>query len=449
MVGHGMGGRPGERLMHQLGMPVSDDTLLRSVKRVQCDQPPGPLRVVGVDDWAWKKGQTFGTILVDLERGVVVDLLAERSAASTAAWLAGHPGVKFVSRDRQGLYADGARRGAPQALQIADRFHLVFNLREAVEHELARQRSFLSIPRSPEIEPAPRENTAGRVPSRVVADRAHILSERLATKQRLFEDMHRLHTSGESVSSIVRRTGLGRKRVTKWITLLEPPIRNTMEPKPQTPAFYHDYLAKRWGEGCRHGHSLLKEIKELGYTGCFSHLARFLAFWRRNDKPLRARTKISSTEAILTPSPLESCSHRQISPQVASAFLCKLRTQMSETQRQTVDALKSNCPGFTTMRSLVMGFRTILRTGTIKSLHIWMKRAQSSGIYGMQRFVRRLRQDVSAVEAAVSERWSNGPVEGHVSRLKTIKRQMYGRAGFELLRARVLPFTTLTHVHQM
>ncbi len=91
--------------MHQLGMPVSDDTLLRSVKRVQCDQPPGPLRVVGVDDWAWKKGQTFGTILVDLERGVVVDLLAERSAASTAAWLAGHPGVEFVSRDRHGLYA--------------------------------------------------------------------------------------------------------------------------------------------------------------------------------------------------------------------------------------------------------------------------------------------------------------------------------------------------------
>ena len=136
----------------------------------------------------------------------MVDLLAERSAASTAAWLAGHPGVEFVSRDRQGLYADGARRGAPQALQIADRFHLVFNLREAVEHELARQRCFLSIPRSPAIEPAPRENTADRVPSRAVADRAHILSERLATKQRLFEDMHRLHTSGESVSSIVRRT---------------------------------------------------------------------------------------------------------------------------------------------------------------------------------------------------------------------------------------------------
>jgi transposase len=238
------------------------------------------------------------------------------------------------------------------------------------------------------------------------------------------------------------------QRVTKWITLPELPMRNTMEPTSHTPDSYHDYLAKRWGEGCRHGRSLLKEIQELGYTGCFSYLARFLASWRRTDKPLRARTKIVSTEANLTSMPLQSCSRRQISPQVASALLGKLRTQMTETQRQTVDTLKSNCPGFTTMRSLVMGFRTILRAGTIKSLHIWMKRAQSSGIYGMQRFVHRLRQDLSAVEAAVTETWSNGPVEGHVARLKTIKRQMYGRAGFELLRARVLPLTTLTRLHQ-
>jgi transposase len=448
MVGHGMGGRPGERLMHQLGMPVSDDTLLRSVKRVQYDLAPSSLRVVGVDDWAWKKGQTYGTILVDLERRAVVDLLAERSAASTAAWLAANPEVEFVSRDRHGLYADGVRRGAPQAQQIADRFHLVFNLGEAVELELARERSFLSIPRSPEIGPTSTKNTACRAPSRVVADRARILRERHETKQRLFEDVHRLHACGESVSSIVRQTGLGRKRVTKWITLPELPMRNTMEPTSHTPDSYHDYLAKRWGEGCRHGRSLLKEIQELGYTGCFSYLARFLASWRRTDKPLRARTKIVSTEANLTSMPLQSCSRRQISPQVASALLGKLRTQMTETQRQTVDTLKSNCPGFTTMRSLVMGFRTILRAGTIKSLHIWMKRAQSSGIYGMQRFVHRLRQDLSAVEAAVTETWSNGPVEGHVARLKTIKRQMYGRAGFELLRARVLPLTTLTRLHQ-
>jgi transposase len=116
-------------------MAVSDDTILRTVKRVDGDPAAVPLRVVGVDDWAWKKGQTYGTILVDLERNGVIDLLPERSAESLAAWLAQHPGIEFISRDRQGLYADGARSGAPQAQQVADRFHLALNLGTAVEQE--------------------------------------------------------------------------------------------------------------------------------------------------------------------------------------------------------------------------------------------------------------------------------------------------------------------------
>jgi transposase len=113
-------------------MPVSDDTILRAIKRVDVDTGAVPLRVVGVDDWAWKKGQTCGTILVDLERKGVVDILPDRSAESLAAWLARHPEIEFLSRDRQGLYAEGARRGAPQAQQVADRFHLCLNLSTAV-----------------------------------------------------------------------------------------------------------------------------------------------------------------------------------------------------------------------------------------------------------------------------------------------------------------------------
>ncbi len=124
LIGHGMGGRPGERLLSRLGMGVSDDTILRAVKCVDVDTGAVPLRVVGVDDWAWKKGQTYGTILVDLERKGVVDLLPERSAESLATRLAQHPKIEFISRDRQGLYADGARSGAPQAQQIADRYSI-------------------------------------------------------------------------------------------------------------------------------------------------------------------------------------------------------------------------------------------------------------------------------------------------------------------------------------
>src|ERR1700730_2443456 len=137
-VGRALGGRPGQRLMRRLGIQVSADTLIRQVKRAaRLPALPQLIRVLGVDDWAWCKGQTFGTILVDLERRQVVDLLPTRSADSLGKWLSQHPEVTTVSRDRQGVYAEGARRGAPEAVQVADRFHLVLNLTQAVERELA------------------------------------------------------------------------------------------------------------------------------------------------------------------------------------------------------------------------------------------------------------------------------------------------------------------------
>ena len=282
LIGHGMGGRPGERLLCRLGMAVSDDTILRAVKRVEVDTGGVPLRVVGVDDWAWKKGQTYGTILVDLERSGVVDLLPERSAESLAAWLVQHPGIEFISRDRQGLYADGARSGAPQAQQVADRFHLALNLSTAVEQELARHRSFLSLPQPVGSIPAPWKDRARG--SKAVINRQRIVHDRHVAKQALFETVQALHVSGQTVSHIVRETGISRNRVTAWVGLVELPERNQMEPNPRTPAFYQEHLAKRWAEGCQHGPRLLREIQEWGYTGCFSYLAQFLARWRRKTR---------------------------------------------------------------------------------------------------------------------------------------------------------------------
>jgi transposase len=141
LVGRALGGRAGQRLLSRLGMPASRHTLLRQVTRAaRCSSLPNVIRVVGIDDWAWTKGQSFGTILVDLERSEVADLLPTRSAKVLSEWLAQHPEVVVVSRDRQGVYAQGARRGAPEAVQVADRFHLMLNLRQAVERELALQR---------------------------------------------------------------------------------------------------------------------------------------------------------------------------------------------------------------------------------------------------------------------------------------------------------------------
>jgi transposase len=172
LVGHSMGGRPAEVLMKRLGMAVSNDTILRRVKS-ETRAPSKELRVVGIDDWAWKKGQNYCTILVDLESRTVADLLPERSAKQVKHWLEQHSNVEIVSRDRFGLYAQAAQQGAPQARQVADRFHLLFNLKEAVEHELSRQRRLLFY-----VTPSasvPEKNTAISTPtsaSRPNAERA-------------------------------------------------------------------------------------------------------------------------------------------------------------------------------------------------------------------------------------------------------------------------------------
>src|SRR6266446_6235072 len=141
-LGLALGGQAGARLAARFQWRTDPDTLLRLV-RVAPTPAVSTLQVLGVDEWAWRRGQRYGTILVNLEDHRVIDLLPERSAESVAAWLAQHPTVRVVCRDRSALYAEGIRRGAPQAVQVVDRFHLVKNLREAVEAFLHSQRPAL------------------------------------------------------------------------------------------------------------------------------------------------------------------------------------------------------------------------------------------------------------------------------------------------------------------
>jgi transposase len=177
------------------------------------------------------------------------------------------------------------------------------------------------------------------------------------------------------------------------------------------PESFRDYLRQRWEAGCRHGRKLFAEIRKLGYNGCYSGPAKFLSPWRQPKA--ETRRAISAFPDAKHLEPTFSTGSRQLSPQVAATLLGKVRAELTSQQAQNVDTLKRQCPTFAVMRKLVFGFRAILR-----------------GI---------LKQDLSAVEAAVSKPWSNGPVEGHINRLKMLKRQMYGRAGIELLRARLLP----------
>ena len=139
LIGYSAGARPAEKILRQLGMPQSDDTVLRDLRKSAVIRPVKDPRVVGIDDWAWLKGRRYGTVIVDLEKRIVIDVLSERSADATAKWLSHHPAIDAVSRDRCGLYAQGAARGAPQARQVADRFHLLDNLRLTIEQQLSRE----------------------------------------------------------------------------------------------------------------------------------------------------------------------------------------------------------------------------------------------------------------------------------------------------------------------
>ena len=438
-VGYALGGRAGERLSVRLGLRISDDTLLRRVKEAAKDAPPlQAIRAIGVDDWAWSKGKNFGSIVVDLERGTAVDVLPLRSAKALSEWLERHPGVSVVARDRQGLYAEGARRGAPDAVQVADRFHLIQNLRQAVERALAVQRSHLRLPaRVQDVLIPPSLPVKGGhrilVRSRVAQMEAETVRQRRQERLKLFQTVKEMQAAGLRISEIARHLGVNRRRLDKWARLDTLPERDRMQPRPGMAESFRDYLRRRWEQGCRHGRTLLAEIRQLGYIGGHSQLAKLLSPWRQPPAGTNPAAEDMTEERSI------SVPGRSIAPQVAAALLSKIPSELTDHQAEIVSTLKKQCPGFAAMRKLVLSFRSILRRGKVGTLKRSIKEAENAGITAITRFVRHLKRDQAAVENAVVYGWSNGPVEGHINRLKAVKRQMYGRAGFELLRSRVLP----------
>jgi hypothetical protein len=368
LFGHGVGGRPSERLMARLGMPISDTTILRSVKKSGEVQPDCALvRVVGIDEWAWRKGTTFGTVIVDLQRRQVLELLADRSAATTADWLKRHPEIEVVSRDRAGLYADAARAGAPQARQVADRFHLLKNLRETIERQLGRfEAPIRESPVQVEDDPDMREP--------VVIERSDGCSEaktqdrllrrgRDAARQAMFEEIRALYDAGHTVVEISRKLGLGPRRVYRWVRCIDVPERNAMAPKTCTPAYFEAFLARSWAEGTTKVRHLFSDIRHRGYTGSYSQLAGFVAAWRGNSPSGNSGEPSSLDQEAHAPPvmrTLDPMTGRRISPLTAAALCVKPRGAMTARQIANVDALKAGSAEFTSMRALAMRFRGLL-----------------------------------------------------------------------------------------
>lgn len=423
LIGYTAGGLAGSRILNRLAISISDDTVLRTVKASANSSDSQPVRHLGIDDWAWRKGQSYGTILVDLDRHRVVDLLPDRSSATVEAWLQTHPGVEMVSRDRCGTYAEAADSGASHAFQVADRFHLIMNLSSAVERALEERSAELQLPSETQIDSA-------AVP-RPEQQRPHTVAERQKQQRRdrrlqRYQCVVELHQRGYTQRAISTELGIQRKTVRRWLRAGRFPERKPPVGRKSHVRDFHDYLQRRWKEGCHNATRLFQEIRAQGYRGCRQMVSHHVAGWRHKSDFTPRRKKPD-----------------RVAPKHAAILACKPSERLSDQQKILVERVAANSPTFESLRALALDFRDAIASKDRDGMVHWVRVAGQSGIGPLIRFAYGLRKDFQAVLAAVETPWSNGQTEGQINRLKAIKRQMYGRAGFQLLRARVLPYRAM------
>jgi len=426
-LAHALGGESGRRLAERLAMPVSADTLLRMACTASNDRgsPPTP-RVLAVDDWAWRRGHRYGTALVDLERNKVVDLLPDRQADTLAQWLRQHPGVEIVARDRAGAYADGVRQGAPDAVQVADRWHLLRNLGDAVRAIADRQHAAIrrAAKQVGEQESASVQPASAAEPDKPRAGAAAQRSQAsLARRQVRYEDAARLRAAGASIARIAVQLGAERKTVRRWLRAGGPSL-SRKPPRVSSLAPYLDRLERRWVEGCRNAALLWRELIPLGFSGRPGTVRRW-AGRRRKAEPQFA--------AGLANTPLARGQPPSVR-EVARMLMADTST-LPEAGRAFTSNLLAQVPGLAEGIAVAKRLNLLLRHKSQESLAGVLDDAAGTLLAD---FAASMRRDLAAVQAALDLPWTTSPAEGQINRIKTIKRTMYGRAGFQLLRARVL-----------
>jgi transposase len=424
-LGLALGGEAGMRLAERLAMPISADTLLRLARKASNDnEPPSAPRVLAVDDWSWRRGQRYGTIVVDLERNAVVDLLPDRQAETLAGWLRQHPGVEIVARDRAGAYADGVRQGAPDATQVADRWHLLRNLGDAVRAIIDAQHAAVRRTAKLVVESLPVPSVAAPVSSNPVptaVDRRSQASQ--ARRQVRYEEAARLRAAGVSIAGIAAQLGAERKTIRRWLRAGHAPLWH--QPRRESVlAPYRDHLERRWAEGCHNAARLWRELVELGFTGRSGIVRRWTGQCRKADP--QSIGGATGTPAISGQPP----SIRQV-----ARMLMADDDKLTEPEQTFIAALLLQAPQLANAIALAKRLNQLLRRKSTDTLEKVL--ADAVGTL-LEAFAASLNRDFAAVQAALDLPWTTSPAEGQINRLKMIKRTMYGRAGFPLLRARVL-----------
>ncbi len=416
-LGLTLGGRPGARFARRVGIRVSRTTLLRRVRALPEPTIAAP-RVLGVDDFALRRGHHYGTVLTDLERHCVIDVLPDRSADTFATWLKEHGQPTFICRDRGGDYASGARQGAPTATQIADRFHLARNSGEILERILARHPAALRAT----VEPAP-------VPAELPAPANPRRERRLARYERVVA----LHQAGWSVTAIGREVGLCRETVRKYVHAGDFPEWPGRRTKLSAGTAYGAFLQARWEAGCRDATVLWAALRDRGFTGSLRMVQRIVSGWRVEP----GRRGRAAKRAGVVPAAAPACP-RPPSARQAVWLLLRPVEALGPARLAMRERLVAAAPEVGEALPVLEAFRRMVRDRARAALDGWLQDAEASVAREIRAFAANLRRDLAAVEAALTHEWSSGQVEGQVTRIKLVKRQMYGRANLDLLRKRVL-----------
>ncbi|WP_432127706.1 ISL3 family transposase [Streptomyces sp. bgisy082] len=405
-----LAGRAGARLAAALHIRVSRTTLLRAIMALP-DPAWAVPKVLGVDDFATRRGHHYGTVPIGCERGQPLDLLTGRDAATLTGWLREHPGAEIICRDRAGSYADGARTGAPKAVQVADRFHLWQNLGTAAEASIRLHSTCLKTAAASPDGPTNDGDSADA--TKAMSPIEARIRERHAT-------IHALLAQGHGIREIARELHIGGNTVRRNARAAVPEqlLTGRHQPRPSQLDPYKPHLDKRWAEGHTNAIQLHAELQALGYRGSYQIISDYLLPRRRR----RIR--------VVPPAP----------PGVrrVTGWMIRRPERLGDEEREQFTAVLAHCPELKALHAHVRGFAEILQSRSGQHLKDWITATRAAGLPRLHAFAAGLEKDWDAVVQGLSTHWNSGPVEGRVNHIKMIKRQMFGRAKLPLLRKRVL-----------
>ncbi len=400
-LGLALGGRPAANFARRLMLPVSNDTLLRVVRRRGTPRflPP---TVVGVDDWAWKRNQRYGTIICDLERRKTIALLPDREPATTQLWLSDQPQIQIVARDRGGGYALAAGKALPHAVQVADRWHLMENAShaflDAVRKSMRQIRGAIG---------------AATINPELLTSAERIQYDGFLRREETNAVIVGMSENHIPIKEIVRRTGHSRGLVRK---VLRGQRSDLFRVRESSLELHLQWLDEQWAAGHRNGAELWRCLKKQGFRGCPRVVSEWAARRRRAEKADGALSRTPSARTV-------------------ARLLTFQRDDLSKAETITVAAIEGGVPLLVEAREIIAAFQAMIRKKTLADLEPWLERARTSLVAS---FANGVVKDKKAVSAAITSPWSNGQTEGQITKLKLVKRQMYGRGKLDLLQARVI-----------